>query len=252
MIQGFFSLFQKPSTSISVPIHPPYYEIRDKIGNLAGCISGTHHNLAPNAQFEPAPTMQKCFDRATTLLVETDKTAVKEIMRRKLLQQGTSAQIINEHFHQADLKDNSIDRAWEKKAKTEHKPIKGLESPKDAFRAAMKIAIEETQTPEKQQEKCLKWTSDFLQGSDVKTQDYFQNCFINKKRTLPEFFDRNEVMASGINKTIQSGSLPFTAIGFGHCLGEKGVPQILKKRYGFDVREIKPNPPSLVQVPTNP
>jgi len=251
MTQGFFSFFQSPPTSISVPIYPPYYEIRDKKENLVGCISGTHHKLDRNVQFEPAPLMQKCFDRATTLFVETDKDAVKEIIKRKLLRQGNSAQVIDKHFLEIELQDSSIDKEWEKKAKAQQKPIQGLETPKDAIKAATKIAIEETQTPAKQQEKCLRWTSDFLQGSDVKIQEYFQHCFINQKTTLKEFSIRNEVMASGIHQSIQSGNTSFTAIGFGHCLGKKGVPQILKEQYGFDVREIKPNPPSLVHIPTD-
>ncbi len=66
---------------------------------------------------------------------------------------------------------------------------------------------------------------------------------------MQQCFDRNAIMASGIHHAIQRRTAPtFVTVGFGHCLGEKGVPQILKAQYGWDVKEIKPNPPSQVHV----
>ena len=254
MIGSFFSYFRSQPPSISVPVYPPYYEIYDKKGSLVGCLSGAHHRIAPNGRFEPAPIMQTCFDRATTLLVEADKEAVTNILRRELIQGGALKQDIDEHFQKNAQAENGIDAEWEKRAKAQQKPIQGLESPVKAINAAIKIMHEEEITPREQAQQCRNWTQDFLTGSDVKTQDYFHYCFINPRKTIPEFIERNEIMAFGIHQAVQSGNLSFATVGFGHCLGKKGVPQILKDRYGLDVKEIKPKPPAhvrLFEIPEN-
>jgi len=239
--------FFQPS---SIPVYPPYYEISDKNGKLVGCLSGTHHELAPNTRFEPAPAMQKCLTQSTTLLVEADKEAIKKIVRRSLLQEGFSARSIDESFREAERKENSMDIEWEKRAKLLGKPIKGLESPINALNAAIKIAQENEITPEKERAQCSQWMNSFLIGYPVKTKDYFQHCFIDKDRTIKEFIVRNEVMASGIDHSIRTRQLPFIAVGLGHCLGDRGVPQLLRERYGWNVREIDPEPSSFVHTST--
>src|SRR5437879_2937176 len=137
MINTFLSFFRNPPpkpTEVQVPVYPPYYEVIDREGNQIACISGAHHDLAPNAQFTPAPVMQKCFDRATKLFVEVNKESAKQELRRRMIQQGISSQSIDEHFQQVESEANGIDKEWEDLAKAESKPIKGLESPRDALK----------------------------------------------------------------------------------------------------------------------
>ncbi len=136
----YFHSFLK--TTVSIPVYPPYYEISDKSGNLLGCISGTHHHLSPNAHFEPAPSMLKCFDRATTIIVESDKEAAKEELKKQWLRQGVPLVKINEHFKKADSI-NSIDMVWERRAKMQNKKIKGLESTLSSLQTAAKVHQED-------------------------------------------------------------------------------------------------------------
>lgn len=191
--------------------------------------------------------MQKCFDRAMTFLVEADMEATKKELKTRLLNQGVPLATIEESFKKADSV-NSIDMVWEKRAKMQGKKVKGLESPAAAIQAAAKIKQEENSTTPEQAQQCLLWTNALLTGADVNERDYFRLCFIHEK-SKKEFVTRNEIMAAGIEKAIQEKKPFFVAIGFGHCLDKNGVPQILKRLYDRDVKQVIPNPPSQVHLP---
>ncbi len=270
MSNNFFNYFSSKPSHITQNAYLPYYELIDKNGNLVGCIAGTHHQMVPGVRFEPSPRMEKCWGQATQLLTESSKKEEMEILRSKLkLSEEDLEKVYQTRKEKEEKKHNSIDSEWKRRAKIKNIPVKGLESAKEGLLACQLTKIENAITAQDGQEKaCQIWTHYFVNEQKGKQEEFFHHCFmrsdtealvstqtgtriVTKEDLLENFFGRNEKMASRISHEIQRKERPFIAIGLGHCLGEKGVPEILKAKYGLIVKEVTSESPTKIHIPVD-
>jgi len=70
----------------------------------------------------------------------------------------------------------------------------------------------------------------------INTDDFLENSESNNKLRNIMLYNRNEEMASLIEKFIQSGTMHFVVIGTGHLVGNKSIIDILTKTKKYNIK----------------
>lgn len=139
-----------------------------------------------------------------------------------------------------------LDDFYFKLAKQQNKTIIGLERPEDQMKMFDIFKIED---------QVKMFRSTIHSANDTgETNDYFLRVYasanlnkidsLTKSDTLmtPEYqnaliYNRNKVMATGMDHIMQSGETLFTAVGAAHLPGEKGIISLLRKK-GYQVSPV--------------